>query len=96
MAATSSEKESASCPQRTSLPREDRAATDAEIGKDCCVRADRGPRPHDRSQHLPIGFALEGAFWGRGARVKVVDELHAVANKDLIFDLYAFTNEAVR
>src|SRR5262245_7529278 len=72
------------------------AATDAEICKDRRVRADRGTRPHDRSQHLPIGFALEVAFCGGGVRVKVVDELHAVANKDFILNLYALTNEAVR
>src|SRR6516164_3687232 len=73
-----------------------RAATDAEIGKDRRVCADRGARPHDRSQHLPIGLALEVAFCCGGVRVKVVDKLHAVANEDLIFDLYAFTNEAMR
>src|SRR6516162_5995029 len=73
-----------------------RPATDRDIGKYRRVRADRGACPHDRSQHLPIGLALEVAFCGGSVRVKVVDELHAVANKDLIFDLYALTNEAVR
>jgi len=69
------------------------AATDRDISKYRRVRAGRHARPHDRSQHLPIGLALEVAFCGGGVRLKVVDELHAVANKDLIFDLHVLTNE---
>jgi hypothetical protein len=50
---------------------------------------------HYRLLNLPVRFGLQVTFASGCPRVKVVDERYAVADKDVVFDLYALTDKGM-
>ena len=48
-----------------------------------------------RALDFPVGFGLQFAVAGGGARIGVVDERHAVADEDVVLDGHAFADEGV-
>src|SRR5712692_9185027 len=65
------------------------------------VRQDRASRPdrsaflHERLFDLPVCFGLELAAVCGSAGIDVIDESDVVANKNVVFDVYAFTYKGV-
>src|SRR5262249_24701785 len=60
-----------------------------DTGADGCASLDH------RALHLPIGFSLQISIWSRGTRITVVDEGHSMADKNVVFNHYAFTDKSV-
>ena len=55
--------------------------------------ADRCSLLDYRSLDLPVGFGLQLPVGGRGPRIAVVDEHHAVADEDVVLNRDAFADE---
>src|SRR5580658_7667956 len=69
--------------------------TNAEVGKDSGARPDGGAFLDDRFLDLPVGFGLQTSTGGSGTWVGIIDEHHAMADKNVVFDGYTFTDEGV-
>ena len=50
---------------------------------------------HASRDDSPILFRLQSPV-GRGARIQIVDEHHAVPNEDVVFDVHSFADKTVR
>ena len=59
------------------------------------ARADRSAFAHHGIFHFPVRFGLQFAFRGSGPRVGIVDKGHAMADEDVVFNVYAFADERV-
>ena len=59
------------------------------------IAADGGAALYPCRHANPIGVRLQFSRPGRCLRVTVVDEHHAVADEDAVFNHHAFTDEAV-
>src|SRR5208282_4565544 len=59
------------------------------------ARSNRSAFLDDCFLHFPIGFGLQTSASGRGARVRIVNEHHAVANENVVFDGHTFADEGV-
>ena len=55
-----------------------------------------GPGSHNRWNYLPIKVSLYGAACSCCARIFVIDEDDAMADKDFVLDRHPFTNKAMR
>src|SRR5579872_5771825 len=73
----------------------DRVFTDCGAAENGCARTDRRAFPDYCTFDFPVRFGLQVAFGGRRAGVGVVDERYSVADKNVVLDDYAFTNECV-
>ena len=60
------------------------------------MAADTGLGSHDRWNYLPIQVSLKCAAFSCSARIFIVDENDAVADKNLVLDRDAFTDKAMR
>src|SRR5688572_18089481 len=74
---------------------DDRALADRHVAKHGGARSDRRALLDHGLFHFPVGGGLQLARGGGGARVRVVDEHHTVADEHLILDGHAFANEGV-
>src|SRR5581483_6653937 len=72
-----------------------RALADFNSAHDHRTAADRRAAPHHRALQHPVLVALGDARAVGRARRAVVDEDHAVADEDLVFDRHARADEAV-
>src|SRR5687768_9616003 len=70
-----------------------RASLDPDASKDHRAGPERGATLDDRGEQLPVVFGLKPTLVAGRAGVVVVDEEHAVANEDLVVDLYAAADE---
>ena len=68
---------------------------DHHIGQNGRARADRGAGLDTRRLHFPVALGLEIAGFGGRARIGIVDERDAVADKHVILDRHAFADEGV-
>src|SRR5437879_6210479 len=79
----------------------DAARNDSGTLADSDAAKDRGPgtdrRPLlDQGRHAgPVGFGLKISLGGCCARVTIIYEDDAMADKDLVFDLHTFANEGM-
>ena len=53
------------------------------------------PRFTSVRMHLPVRFSLQRAVRGGGPRKSIVDERHAMADEDFVFDRHAFADKRV-
>src|SRR2546423_7028563 len=74
---------------------DERPGADPEAAEDDGARAQHGAAFDDRREQLPIIRRLELPGLGRRPRVLVVDEQHAVSDKDLVLDRHARADEAM-
>ena len=64
-------------------------------GRSGRARSDRGTPFNQSRPALPIGFALQLSVFGRGARVKIVDERDIMADAPFVLNGHAHADEAV-
>lgn len=72
-----------------------RARADGQPAENCRTAADTGTAFDDGRNDLPLGVRLQCAIRARGARILVVDENDAMADKDFVFDSHPFADETM-
>src|SRR6266404_927240 len=73
---------------------DDSVFADRDIAENGRTRSYRSAFFHKRLLNLPVRFGLQRSAGGC-ARIRIVDKCHAMADKDVVFDVYAFANKSV-
>ena len=74
---------------------DDGAVTNGDAAQDGGVGADGGAFFDDGGDYFPIVFGLDAAGFGCGAGIAVIDEHHAVTDKNIVFDGDAFADKGM-